>query len=689
MKKINAVLSHTKANQEITSAGKHPLLMLANSLEQIVTSSEDDFLSLGLNLQKVQLISSSQQQKISATMGLFKTKENSGILQQISAHVQRSQKQTQSARQTASRLCGDLALMLKLLSEIDKKGHILERAGLLLHVIGVNTGIECARYPEVEAAFRVVSRATISLAEKIRNATDTMFNKTIHAKDEQSKTLLEAQKNIELLNNLARGSEEETEVALSKVAELIDYTISMVNEAERMSVNITSEINRIVMGIQFHDNLRQRIEHVHEALLETPVLHDDSAAEEICKAYLLVELQKAQLDNLVQELTTLYTTQLQAFKNILQEVSGLEARLKGMSSEPSTKTSRENSVAVLLAGISSLESLNNESQDLGITIRASAERSGQIVEDMSNAVKSTFVIANDLRINALNAIIKAAKFGREGESLQVLAQGMVTVSKDTRQLIDIFNELLEQLRKLTQHETTQGVEPENLSAENDFDSAQVQQVFHDFREELRLSHDACHSLTQSLAAEQRNLMFISDLRDSIQSHIDQLSNYTESIQPQQELLTTMRKNFGQKHEERYTMNEEREIHRQIQQQESSAVIVSGDSPSAIDDCLFFDEPAPSSSEPAIATQSETQSNSIELFASTPVESLDTAADEIELWDDAPVSDGLERQNGSDIELFGDFPASDEQGDPKRQSDSLNKGETDDKEEYFGDNVDLF
>ncbi len=674
MQNIKMVSTNPSVYQETTLAVEHPLSMLVSSLEQIVKSSEDDFLSLGMNLQKVQMTSSSQQQKISATMGLFKTNEDTGILQQISAYVQRSQQETQSAQLTAANLCNDLTMMLKLLGEISQKGHTLEQSGLFLHVIGINTGIECVRYQQMEAIFKVVSRDTISLAEKIKKATDTLFDKTTRARTEQSKTLQEAQKNIELLDNLARGSEQETEIALSKVAELIDYSISMVNEAERMSVNITSEINRVVMGIQFHDNLRQRIEHVSAALLETNILHDEPSAELVCKTYLLLELQKAQLNNLVRELGVLYTTQSQALGNIVQEVSGLEARLGSVSSEESIETARENPVAVLLAGISSLEHLSSDSLVLGETIRASAERSAQIVDDMNDAVRCTFVIANDLRINALNAIIKAAKFGRDGEALEVLAQGMVTVSRDTRQLTRIFNELLEQLHKLIHKEAPKVVEQQNLPVDVTFDSAQIQQFFYDFREELLNSNYACHSLAQSLEKEQQNLIFISNLKNSLQRHIDLLGNYAESIEPQdKELLETMRKSFGQQLEDRYTTNEEREIHRQARQLESAEVAEQVDSRDRTDDCLLFDDAASPSLVSDFEAQDKTDDFSIELFAVATAEPSAVTTEDVELWGDVPVSGG----SGT------------EQVAPGEQTDTLNNETKDNKEEDFGDNVDLF
>lgn len=697
-----------------TGPEDHPLAGLVGTLEQVVLSSEDDFMALGMNLQKVQMKSSGQRQKISAVMELFKADEETGLMKVISSYVQQSQQDTQAAQQTAIDLCNDLSTMLKVMFEIDKNSHSLEQAGLFLHVIGINTGIECSRYSQIESTFKVVAQDTTTLADQIHKATDILFDKSTQAKTEQSKTLQDAKKSIDALEQLARDSRQATEIALSKVSELIDYSISMVNEAEQMAVNISSEINRVVMGIQFHDNLRQRIEHVNDALLETAVPHDDADAELACNAFLSVELQKAQLDNLVGELDVLYSSQAQALGNIIQEVSGLETRLASMADEQNSQTSQENPVAVLLAGITSLERLNQDSLTLGVEISDSAKRAEQIVVEMNDAIKTTFAIANSVKINALNAIIKAAKFGRAGEALQVLAQGMVTVSKDTRQLVRDFNQQLEQLQTLTRNEQTAGEEQATAA---DFDSSRLQQIFQDFRSELQTSRADCQSLAGNLQKEQQDLVFIAKLKAAIEQYANQLGGYAASIQPADEaLLAEMRASFGAQLQSRYTMNEERAIHHQLRQGDKATESPQASADESAGDCLFFDEPAATATAPATDVdlwdaKPSSAAASVELFDDTPV--APQATDDVELWDAEPAAtessvelfaDVPAATGSDDVELWGDAPAAPQAeatddvelwGDPapaenaETTADSSTEKQTNKKEEDLGDNVELF
>lgn len=671
---------------KIHSDAGHPLNTLVKALEQVVQNTEDDFMSLGLELQKVQLQSSAQRQKISAAMGLFQAEGEAGLMQQISAYVEQSQQDTSAAQATATALCDDLVGMLRVMQQIDKDSHALEKAGLFLHVIGINTGIECSRYSQIESTFKVVAGDTINLAEQIRKATAILLEKSQQAGSEQKRTLQEARKNIESLEELAQNGKQATEVALSKVSELINYSISMVNEAEQMAQAISGEISKVVMGIQFHDNLRQRIEHVNEALQESAVLTADSDEELVCNTYLAVELQKAQLDTLVRELEQLYLTQSQALENIIQEVRGLEIRLARMADEQDSDRGAENPVAVLLQGIGALEELNRDSLTLGEKISVSGQRAAQIVNEMNEAIQTTFAIANSVKINALNAIIKAAKFGRAGMALQVLAQGMVTTSQNTRNLVGDFTEQIEQLRQLSSCEDHRL----QLSPASDFNSQQLQQVFQNFRSELQSSQGTCRELAASLTKQKQDLVFIARLKDAIAAYAEQLSQYAADIKPEnQQLLNKLRANFGEQHATRYTMHEERAIHQQIRQiaaPAAAAAVASDD----ID--LWGDEPT--TAEPAAAAAPEIdlwddeaateapagESDDVELWGDAPSPAA-SAGEEIELWGEAPV----EQPPSSDgsIELWDDEPETNEQeNEPETE-------ETKKPEEDFGDNVELF
>jgi hypothetical protein len=425
------------------------------------------------------------------------------------------------------------------------------------------------------------------------------------------------------------------------VGELVDYSINMVDHANQLAGEITLGINRVVMGIQFHDNLRQRIEHVNRALLELPPDWANLSPEERCQSFLTVELQKAQIDQLVDELDSLYHTQNKALAHIVEEIYRLQGRLGGMASKNLHPGTSENPVAELLAGIDSLEQLNADSQTLGQRIAASAARANEVAREMQQAIQSTFSIATQVKINALNAIIKAAKFGHAGEALQVLAQGMVGVSRDVRQLVGVFNDLLQQLAQLTRNDP--GENQQSQGGKN-LETLDVQQVFDQFSAELQLAHGACDELAQNLERETRGLVFIGELKDTLAVQAANLGEQLAGLEPSDPAqLADQRNQFGGSLYQRYTMDEERAVHRQILTAIPAAAVAVATA--ATDDSLFFDTDPPAED----AGNTSADFGDMEFFAPP------TGSEEPELWgsDPAPAAEGS-------IELF-DAPAPANQG----------------------------
>lgn len=651
---------------------KQTLENLTRILGDIVTSSEDDFMNLGMNLQEVQLMSSAQRQKISAIMGMFKSSQNEGLMPQIMACVEDSRVELKDAEQSALTLCDNLAATLGVMAKIDKISEKLERSGMLLHVIGINTGIECSRTSQIESSFKVVASDTINLAEQIHKATNILLDRSSHVQKEQKRTHKEALHSIADLNAYTDSSNTATEVALQKVKELVDYSIAMVDKAEQMSVNITSAISQVVIGIQFHDNLRQRIEHVNDSLLENLDL-STTDEERTCENYLTLELQQAQLRSLVDELEELFVKQSGNLDEIVKDISSLETNLALMGNEQGGQ--QDDAFAVLLQGIGSLEEVSGKSRVIGVAISESFSREGQLVEQMQTAIKTTFAIANHVKINALNAIIKAAKFGPAGMALEVLAQGMVDVSKQTRTLVNDFNSLLDRLQELS-HDQSEHHEHSQQSEQ--VKSEELQAIFTRVRADLKNSQADCHNLTENLAVQIKDLIFIQKLKKVIAAQAEELDRYLHTVHPpDQQQLEQLRKSFGAHLAARYTMEEERVVHRALGLPLVAAV-------AAADDALFFDDlatPNPTSSQPAgeidlfdDAAKPVDANDDVELWSDPPapassagVELFDspaapqeTDADEIELWDSGPVEDpasGPDDSAAAEVELWG-APAAD-------------------------------
>ena len=668
---------------------EHVLAPVCTVLTNVVAACEDDFITLGMSLQQVQIKSSASRSKIAGAMRLFRGEGEADLLGRIAAYVQSSQEQTAGAQQTATDLCERLAGMVNLIDSISRKSEALERSGLLLRVIGINTGIECARYSQLESIFKVVARETIDLSEQVHNVTRLLLDRASKARQEQCQTLDGARNSIRDLEQLSAGTRNVTRTALEKVEQLVDYSVATVDRAEQTAARVTAEINQVVMGIQFHDNLRQRIEHITTALLEIdePQLDDDKSR--LCDIYLAMELQKSQLDSVINELDDLYATQSQALTNIINEVSVLQTGLQEMVAEQSTNQHADNPLVALLRGITALKGLNSDSARLSSRIRASAAEAEQIADDMQEAIRGTFTVTIHIKMNALNAIIKAAKSGHYGMALQVLAQSMVEVSNDTRVLVDVFEELISELHRLVRGDgdldPSQALVGDNVQ---EFDSEGMQLVFSDFHGQLLEVRSECAVLAQDLSRELQKLCFIQSLKEALQQAIDLLMEQIAHLpELDQELLAGKRTDFGAKHQQRYTMEKERSIHNQVKQ---GVVVASAGSVAAAD---------------AVAIDLWGGTVDTQAHDAAPVD-INSTGDSIDLWDtDTPAaSDDVDLRDGAapalqelDVATGGSVDLWD--NDPLDTEDDLLHTEVDEEirepvkknkeDEDFGDNVELF
>ncbi len=656
-----------------------PLSSIIHSLTELVHRAEDDFLALGGNLQQVQLQSSRQRQQIAESLTIFENQENTGALQAVSAFVADCRRNTRIAQDKAVAQRDNLARMMSLVERIAGQGDSLDRVGLFLHVIGVNAGIECARSQRMEAMFKVVSKDTTGLAAQIRQSTAGLIENAASAALEQKQTLAKAQKNIESFNELGRRSEEITLTAFAKVRELIDQALIMANQAERAAATITGQVNNVIIGVQFHDNLRQRVEHIAKALLERQPDSGESAEELRGKEYLLIELQKAQLDQLIDDLGQLYTTQAQALETIIAEIADLEQGLERMTEQQLAEGTQNGPLSALQHGLSAMAQLSEDSRLLGESIAQSTQRAGGITETIQGAIKNTIALATHVKINALNAIIKAAKFGRDGLSLQVLAQGMVGAAKDAHEAIDAFSDILGHLDSLTQttwEDDSAVAGPEAGQPQQSL----LEQAVQDFNGRLFSVRSECRQLTEKLQHELHALTFICRLKDMFVDHGNLIAAHAEAVHPgDEELVARLRQQFGRQLEERYTMEQERSVHNGM-----------------INDASLSQTVAPSSTLPPLPAESPVE---IDLWGFDDLGAADSGGQESE--SETATESGLTRSVA--VELFCD---NDEESDPggscARSTDSESlfcprdndekSSELDENNndlEEFGSNVELF
>ncbi|MEW6520350.1 MAG: methyl-accepting chemotaxis protein [Thermodesulfobacteriota bacterium] len=550
-------------------AKNSPLPKLAEQLKNLAEGSEEDFLSLGDNLLRIQQESTDLYKRTAGSIELFHAAEGGGVLGRLEDDAEFCRLECESAMQETSSLAGTIAAVMRIMDAIDKQGQELRQFGMHLRVIGVNTGIECARYPEIQAVFQMVSEETISVSKQIITITESLAEQVELVRDARQQTMTSTQQNLADLAEEIRRAEQASATALQQVALLIERSLHTVKQASATAARITDDIHQVVMGIQFHDNLRQRIEHINHALADIEALLTGTFAgaaadkkEKICRAYLAARLQRTQLENLCTDLDMLFDSQSVALGNVVQGVQSLIRSLAEMSGGQSGSGADDASWQALVDSMAMLEQSRDRSRVIAGQVQQTAGEAGKAAQQIRQAIEATFSLANQTRLVALNSTIKAEKLGSKGKALQVLAQGMASVSREVIRLIPGFQAHLQEIVGLiTQKNPVLQTQQPGRSR---FDNQSMQRIFKQFATEAALIRECGGELARSLARELGKLCFIKEIIRELRARADDLSAFVESLGPvDATLLRKIQPSWGEPLKARYTMGREREIHHQL------------------------------------------------------------------------------------------------------------------------------
>ncbi len=206
---------------------------------------------------------------------------------------------------------------------------------------------------------------------------------------------------------------------------------------------IQNSMGEIVSSMQFHDIVRQQVEHVEEALGETAdylQAHTD-------------ELDAGDMAHWLGQVNTMQVAQLEyaetSFSQAVQVLrDGLQALgLHVRDVQQVVETARQGE-----DGSAPLDSISETVLHVSAHFRQLAEQGGDVgnvmvavadtVSEMTSFLDDIEDVGAEIELIALNASIKAAHTGDMGKALGVLALSIQTLSHDARQQTDSIAEKL-------------------------------------------------------------------------------------------------------------------------------------------------------------------------------------------------------------------------------------------------------
>ena len=289
-------------------------------------------------------------------------------------------------------------------------------------VLGMMTRVESSRFEVEGVDFGGLAEAVTALSQQIREK--------IGATAESAAVLLQTSRQAsEEVRRVAQTRQEnlgpltrQTGVGLSEIADHRNR-VSHANTllAARFD-GVSSAVGDIVTAVQFHDIVRQQIEHVLEALR---LLHRPGSSADLFET---ARLQAAQLENsraTFQRSVEQIRNGLAQIESNIGEVAGESGRLVGSSGDDASFfTSVEADLASILA-------ILGRNANAGRNLAETAISVHQRVSEMSGTIAGVHAVGIEMQRIALNAAIQAAHLGPGGEALEIIAQAIQGLARES------------------------------------------------------------------------------------------------------------------------------------------------------------------------------------------------------------------------------------------------------------------
>ncbi|BBD07495.1 methyl-accepting chemotaxis protein [Desulfovibrio ferrophilus] len=456
---------------------------LSSGLAELVSSREEEFLGLGASLMEFTSRSQSLAQSASALTELCSGEEiaeNTSALSNELASLSAiyNSEEARTGLQALERVMG-------LVSNLD--GQVVEFGRIIksLTMLGISTRIESARLGDQGLGFSTLADDVETLANKI-----VQDSSSIAEKSKSLGTLLES------VRHRTRALSREQDECSDGILSDIDSSLTALNEmmersrtgashiAQRSEI-VAANVAEVVSSLQFHDIVRQQVEHIEEALdemilqtrasIERPVVSNESSTgeevqEEIAPDVEIVsEADEPQppsgngngngmkdMVGWVADVSELQISQLDnASQRFAAAVGGLRDGLGGISAaagEIGTDVSdilsagdrRDGGTVMDRVGASTkavleaMETFSKKSAEIANLIGSVTGTVAEMTEFVSNIEE----VGSEIELIALNASIKAAHTGEEGKALGVLAQAIQRLSVDARDRTQAVSEVL-------------------------------------------------------------------------------------------------------------------------------------------------------------------------------------------------------------------------------------------------------
>jgi len=431
----------------------------SEGLKQICATTESDFLGLGNQLQSIYAESESLTQMVVALLSTEQDQTIQGALNTIQIHAANAIQELNQRREKLDKDLEGLKAIQVDLGSLSKQNNSFKQVAKNLKMVGLNISIESARTDESKNMFQALADEITQLAQTVYEVAANVSEDTASAQQNLNSIQSDISARMNHLQGLISAAEAMVKDALNEVDNLMQLTMHVMDGVGAKAKDINEQVGRLVVGIQIHDNISQRVAHIDTAVIEAVdiiktsmgISLPPSAMEVIYgKAYGINRLQMAQLNTARDDVSSVYHQSKRALDKLLEAVVGV-VQPEGFDFSSAGNvcqfdvTNSRHPVAVLKRALDQLIALFDEGLEDIRRLSAAREETSQTITRMTEHIDRVRDINFDIRLKALNAVIKSTRLGETGKAIEAIVNEMKEMAEQSNTTIQSVTDIMESI----------------------------------------------------------------------------------------------------------------------------------------------------------------------------------------------------------------------------------------------------
>jgi chromosome segregation ATPase len=535
---------------------------------------ETDFLHIGERLQAIYAQAIGLAQNAQGTVEGIGFDNENNLLAKV---IQSARQALGDLEQEQGKIQQSLERVHTVGERLDSLHHMiggLKKIAKTLKMVAININIESSRSAESLNSFLVLAQEIRSLSDAVALVARTLSGDTQNIVANLGAMDQAVEGKLDQFQQLTRSAQATLERTAPDVLALIDRSVHALQHVGDDAKALSQSAGEIVVNLQIHDNISQRVAHIAQALSDArqQLLTSGGSAEAMGMTETSLELQQAQLKSILADIERAHQHSAQAFGAIAQSVEDIARGLAAIASDgghgPRPGPQGSSSIESLKAALQKIQGLIGQSRLSVVELKEITQEAMLAVARIAEQMKQVQDVNFDIHLKALNAIFKSIRLGSQGKAIVALVQEMKDLANQSNTLVaqvDTINkDIMQDAAALQERIHADSGSGDRPAAAGGFDLAAGIGEFADasaaFLQNAGNLAQLSHGLTEQIDTTANALAFLQPFADRLRGQLLQMDALRGRLAPWATAGHGSEKLDRQRLIDRYTMQHERDIH---------------------------------------------------------------------------------------------------------------------------------